>query len=216
MDKNNPYASLISVQALQRMPYYLEYLKKLKNGGVETVSAPVIAKHFKLKEIQVRKDFAAVSTIKGKPRAGFVTDELIYNMEELLGCHNVNKAVLAGAGSLGGALLSYGGFAAYGIDIIAAFDIREDLIGKEIGGKKIFHADSLSEICGKLKIRIGIITVPAEQAQTVCDRMIAGGIQAIWNFAPRHLNTPDNILVQNENMASSLALLSNHLIEKLG
>ena len=67
-----------------------------------------------------------------------------------------------------------------------------------------------------MSIHIGIITVPASQAQTVCDSLVASGVLAIWNFAPIRLNTPEEILVQNENMAASLAVLSNHLMERLG
>ena len=66
-----------------------------------------------------------------------------------------------------------------------------------------------------MNIHIGIITVPAKSAQEICDQLVAGGIRAIWNFAPVHLVVPDGILVQNENMASSLALLSNHLREQM-
>jgi redox-sensing transcriptional repressor len=85
------------------------------------------------------------------------------------------------------------------------------ITGREINRKKILPVSKLSEICLRLNIRIGIITVPAHQAQTVCDMLVSGGIMAIWNFAPTHLSTPKNILVKNENMAASLALLSKHL-----
>ena len=64
-------------------------------------------------------------------------------------------------------------------------------------------------------MNIGIITVPAEQAQEVCDQMVRGGILAIWNFAPIHLSVPDHVLVHNENMVASLAKLSNHLAERM-
>ena len=73
------------------------------------------------------------------------------------------------------------------------------------------HLSRLGEICRRDQIKIGIITVPAEQAQSVCDLLINNGILAIWNFAPKHLNVPDHILVQNENMAASLAPLCKHL-----
>jgi redox-sensing transcriptional repressor len=66
-----------------------------------------------------------------------------------------------------------------------------------------------------MNIHIGIITVPADRAQVVCDQLVAGGVLAIWNFAPVHLTVPDNILVQNENMAASLAILSKHLKDRL-
>ena len=132
-----------------------------------------------------------------------------------MGYHDVDSAVLVGAGSLGNALLSYKGFGSYGLDIVAAFDSDDDIIGKEICGKKVLPVDKLSEMCRRLNIHIGIIAVPESQAQTVCDQLVAGGVLAIWNFAPVHLSVPKNILVQNENMAASLAILSKHLKENL-
>ena len=78
----------------------------------------------------------------------------------------------------------------------------------------VFPGERISELCRRMKIPIGIITVPANQAQVVCDQLIAGGVQALWNFAPVHLHVPDGILVQNENLAASLALLSRRLRER--
>ena len=116
---------------------------------------------------------------------------------------------------LGRALLGYSGFAEYGLNIVAAFDANDALMGTTKSGKPVMDLSRLPEICRRYKIQIGIITVPAEQAQSVCDLLIANGIRAIWNFAPTHLTVPDNILVQNENMAASLALLCKHLNEHM-
>lgn len=206
---------VVSKQALQRMPYYLEYLKKLRTRGVEFVSAPMIAQDLKLNEVQVRKDLAAVSSVGGRPKTGFSVPELLQNMESFLGYNDVNEAALVGVGALGRALLSYNGFSNYGLKIIAAFDADPSLYNTELRGTAIFPAERLTELCARLKIRIGIVTVPAGQAQAVCNMLVAGGVLAIWNFAPAHLNVPPNILVQNENMAASLAMLSKHLRQKL-
>lgn len=202
-------------QAWKRMPYYLHFLKRLREEGQEIVSAPLVAENLDLNEIQVRKDFAAVSTSGGKPKSGFSVPELIDNMEHILGYDNVNDAVLVGAGSLGRALLSYKGFDSYGMRIVCAFDEDEGLVGTTIAGKKVLSAQKISSMCRRLHVHIGIITVPAEQAQVVCDQLVAGGVLAIWNYAPVYLSTPKDILVQNENAAASLALLSRHLQEKL-
>jgi len=206
---------MVSVQALHRMPYYLQYLKEQQKAGVTVIAAPAAAASLDLNEVQVRKDFAAVSKTRGRPKAGFAIAELIFNIEELLGYHNVHDAVLVGAGSLGSALLCYRGFDDCGMHIVAAFDADASLAGTEIGGKKVLPADQLIEMCQRLNIHIGIIAVPVGQAQAVCDQLVAGGVLAIWNFAPVHLSTPGEILVQNENMAASLALLSQHLQEKM-
>ena len=116
-----------------------------------------------------------------------------------------------GAGNLGRALLSYKGFEQYGLNIIAAFDIKEG----EADGKKIFPLEKLPDIINRLSIKIAVITVPGDVAQQVCDILTSNGILAVWNFAPAHLTVPDGVLVQNENMASSLAVLSNHLKSRM-
>ncbi len=205
----------ISTQALERMPYYLQYLKQLQKEGATVIASPAIAADLALNEVQVRKDLAAVSTSRGKPKAGFVIENLIYNMEDILGYHNVKDAVLVGAGSLGSALLSYKGFDDSGMHIVAAFDMDNTVIGSELFGKKVLSVNKLSGMCRRLNIHIGIITVPKDQAQTVCDQLVAGGILAIWNFAPIHLSAPQGILVRNENMVASLAILSKHLQDKI-
>ncbi|MDO5559013.1 MAG: redox-sensing transcriptional repressor Rex [Oscillospiraceae bacterium] len=204
----------ISVQALQRMPYYLHCLRELDSEGLNVVSSPIVASRLGLKEIQVRKDFAAISTKGGKPKSGFVIHDLIYSMEKFLGYHNVKDAVLVGTGFLGKALLSFKGFVNYGLKIVAAFDTDPDVIGTMTADKKIFSADKISDFCRRLNIHIGIITVPDESAQIVCDQLVAGGVSAVWNFSQVHLSVPDCILVQNENMAASLAMLSKHLEER--
>lgn len=206
---------VLSLQAFQRMPYYLQYLKELYREGVLTTSSPAASAHFGFTEIQVRKDFAAVCSSRGVPRHGFDTRQLIDDIETLLGYRNTNDAVLVGAGILGNALLQYQDLAKYGLQIVAGFDVKQELVGETLHGKPIFHASKIGELCRRMKIHIGIIAVPAEQAQTVCDQLISGGILAIWNFAPVHLSVPDDILVQNENPAVSLALLSRHLQERL-
>ncbi|ODM25719.1 redox-sensing transcriptional repressor Rex [Clostridium sp. Bc-iso-3] len=208
----NPKA--ISKQTLLRLPSYLSYLKSLPEHGCENVSATMIASALGLNDVQVRKDLACVSK-KGRPKLGYVTEELISDIESFLGYDDLNDAIIIGAGRLGGALLSYEGFNEYGLNIVAAFDVDESKIGTEICGKKVLDISKIKELCKRMKIRIGIITVPGHSAQKVCDILVDSGIFAIWNFAPVHLKVPDNILVQQENMAASLAVLSAHLAESI-
>ena len=200
----------ISRATLKRLPTYLSYLKALPSEASANISATALAAGLHMGEVQVRKDLALVSD-GGRPKIGYNREHLIADIENFLGYGNSNDAVLIGAGKLGRALLGYGGFAEYGLNIVAAFDANDTLIGTTNGGKPIMHLSRLGEVCQRYKIKIGIITVPAEYAQGVCDLLIENGILAIWNFAPKHLNVTDGILVQNENMAASLALLCKHL-----
>ena len=204
----------ISKSVLKRLPGYLAYLKGLPEDSPAHISATSLANALGMGEVQVRKDLAIVSD-GGRPKIGYLREGLIQDIEDFLGYANTNDAVLVGAGKLGRALLGYNGFAEYGLNIVAAFDSDDVLIGTSKSGKPIMHMSRLEEFCKKHKIRIGIITVPAEYAQGVCDRLIASGIQAVWNFAPKHLDVPENILVQSENMAASLAVLSKHLSEQM-
>ena len=204
----------ISKSVLKRLPGYLTYLKSLPEDGPANISATALAAALSMGEVQVRKDLALVSD-GGRPKVGYLRENLIADIEQFLGYDNTTEAVLIGAGKLGRALLGYSGFAEYGLNIVAAFDANDTLIGTTKGGKPIMQLSRLGEVCQRCKIKIGIITVPAEQAQGVCDLLISNGILAIWNFAPKHLNVPDHILVQNENMAASLALLCKHLNEQM-
>ena len=204
----------ISKATLKRLPTYLSYLKALPSEASANISATALAAGLHMGEVQVRKDLALVSD-GGRPKIGYNREHLIADIENFLGYGNSNDAVLIGAGKLGRALLGYGGFAEYGLNIVAAFDANDTLIGTTNGGKPTMHLSRLGEVCQRYKIKIGIITVPAEYAQGVCDLLIENGILAIWNFAPKHLNVPDGILVQNENMAASLALLCKHLNERM-
>lgn len=199
----------ISKAVLKRLPGYLSYLKSIPDGQQIYISATALANALNMGEVQVRKDLAMVSD-GGRPKVGYLREALIEDISQFLGYDNTTDAILIGAGKLGQALLGYCGFEAYGLNILAAFDIAP---AKEVSdeGKPILHLDALEGFCRSHIVLMGIITVPAEHAQQVCDRMIKCGIKAIWNFAPVHLDVPSHILVQNENMATSLAVLSMHL-----
>ena len=199
---------------LQRLPNYLNYLKQKQKGGLLSISSTMIAEDLRLNHVQVRKDLALVSD-SGRPKTGFIIKDLIEDVEVFLGYKNTKDAILVGAGQLGKTLLSYGGFSNYGLNILAAFDIDDMLIGTAVSGKQIFSLDKMRDLSNRLKIKIGIITVPAINAQAVCEFMVECGILAIWNFAPTHLTAPSHIIIQNEDMAESFVVLSNRLAEKL-
>ena len=202
----------VSLNTLKRLPLYLNYLKTLDGSG--NISSTEIAKRLGLNDVQVRKDLSAVSS-GGKPKIGYSVDALISELKEFLGYNSVNTAILIGAGNLGRALMSYRGFGEYGLNIIAGFDMNPALVGCRVNGTDILSTDDLSSYCSANHVRIGIITTPAQSAQEVCDMLINAGVKAIWNFAPAHITVPEGVLVQNENMACSLALLSKHLNEML-
>ena len=187
---------------------YLDHLKSLP-GEDGNISATTIARDLGLGHVLVRKDLAMVSD-GGRPKIGYLREALIEDIEQFLGYDNTTAAVLIGAGKLGQALLGYSGFDAYGLNILAAFDVAPAMEKTE-EGKPIYPVSQLESFCRTHKVLMGIITVPQAHAQQVCDQLIGCGIKAIWNFAPVHLDVPEHILVQSENMANSLAVLSMHL-----
>ena len=199
----------VSKAVLKRLPGYLVYLKSIQDQEYPYISATALANALGMGEVQVRKDLASVSD-GGRPKIGYLRDSLIDDIEQFLGYDNTTDAVLIGAGKLGQALLDYHGFEEYGLNVLAAFDINPTRDHTD-GGKPIPHIDKLEQFCQANKVLMGIITVPDSHAQEVCDQVIDCGITAIWNFAPIHLEVPSHILVQSENMATSLAVLSMHL-----
>lgn len=199
----------ISKSVLKRLPGYLGYLKNMPENAPTHISATALANALGMGEVQVRKDLAMVSD-GGRPKIGYLREALIDDIEQFLGYDNTTDAVLIGAGKLGQALLDYKGFQEFGLNILAAFDVSPKMDITE-GGKPVYPVEQLESYCRKNKVLMGIITVPGSHAQEVADRLVGCGIKAIWNFAPTRLEVPPQILVQYENMATSLAVLSMHL-----
>jgi redox-sensing transcriptional repressor len=204
-----------SKNQLQRYPIYLKYFKQLAEQGVEDVSSPKIAKELGYSEEQIRKDLQAVSDEAGRPKKGRNLQQLIDTLESFLGYRDSTTAVVIGTGHLGGALLNYPNFEEMGLSILAGFDVDPNKIGTTIGGKEIFALDKLPNLLPRLNAHIVIVTVPAQVAQNVVDIAVESGALAIWNFAPTHINVPDNVVIENVNLASSLAVLSHRLNSEL-
>ena len=200
----------LSEGILKRLPLYLRYLQSL-DENVINISATTIANALKLGEVQVRKDLGTVSG-RGRPKTGYDRLQLIETLQDYLGYNKIKNAVIFGAGKLGNALMSYSGFDDYGLCIVAAFDVNS--LGVTSSGKPVYPLEAFTDYCKNHKIEIGIITVPQAAAQIVCDLITDNGIKAVWNFAPAQLNVPSDVIIHEENMAASLALLSKQM-EKL-
>ena len=199
----------VSNAVLKRLPSYLAYLKGIDDSNTPYISATTLANALGMGDVQVRKDLAMVSE-GGRPKVGYLRESLIEDIEQFLGYDNTTDAVLIGAGKLGQALMDHKGFEEYGLNILAGFDI-DPKVDQTEDGHPIYPMEKLESFCRTNKVLMGIITVPAPYAQEVCDQLIKCGIKAIWTFATVHLEVPPHILVQYENMATSLALLSMHL-----
>lgn len=201
----------ISKATIGRMPLYLRFLQEENSRGEKYISSAVIAQNIPVSAVLVRKDLALVSSKPGKPRLGFEVVRLIADIEKFLGYDNLSDAVIVGAGGLGKAFLGYEGFKSNGLNIVAAFDVDTRIVGEEIAGKKVYPMDKFSDFVQHKKINIGIITVPKAAAQETLDTMVRAGIKAVWNFAPPPLRVPKGIILKNEDLSASLALLAGEL-----
>ncbi len=193
----------ISNSAMKRLPIYLHYLNVMHDYNCKYISSTKIANDLKLGEVLVRKDLALISG-KGKPKVGYLKQELKERLEEILNTSTINNAIIVGAGKLGQALQFFDGFEEIGFKIIASFDNNDD----KIDNHYIYHIDHLIEFCKNNVVSVGIITVNEENAQSICDLLIANHIKKIWNFSAIQLNVPNGVKVKNENLAASLAVLS--------
>lgn len=206
MDRHNG----VSWQTLQRLPLYLNYLRSLPES-MRHVSSTDIAVGLGLHAVQVRKDLAAIGS-SGRPRTGYETGHLKNRLTMYLSKGTRRPAILVGMGHLGRALARYQGFRDYGVELAGFFDNNADVIGEVYCGMRVKTVQQLTEYCKQLDCPIGILTVPREQAQGACNLLVAGGAKAIWNFAPIYLSVPSGITVLDEDIASSLALLTEKMI----
>jgi len=195
---------------VKRMPAYLQLLRVLQAEGQEYVSGTVLAGVHNLEPVIVRKDLAMTGAV-GTPRIGFDITELITAIERFLGWDNQTKAVLVGAGSLGTALLGYHGFQNLGFRIVGAFDHDPKIVGKWVHGRKVQTIDQLIPFVRRGEILLGVLTVPAAAAQKTAEGMVRAGIKGIWNFTPVKLELPADILIQKEDLAEGLAVLSHRI-----
>src|SRR5579863_2718489 len=211
----SPRHSEIPEASLRRLPIYYRFLQQMALAGSSQVSCADLARGLGLDPTQVRKDIE-MTGIVGKPRVGYPLAELVRWLENFLGWNRPKGAVLAGAGSLGSALLGYERFRTHGMEIVAAFDIDPEKIGQHIHGREVQPLMFLPDFVRRTQTLLGVIATPAAAAQAVADLMVSGGVRAIWNFAPAHVQVPPTIILQNEDLYHSLASLSFKLESRLG
>ena len=206
----------VTRRQMERYPNYLKLLILLKNNGVQTVSSSVISKVMKCSEEQVRKDLQAISRTYGKPGVGRNIDETIHDLQDFLGYNKTNDTVLVGVGRLGEAFLNYGGFRNYGFNIVAGFDMDPEKIGTEINGIPVYDFTEVEDRLKELNARIAILTIPTNVAQNAVDTLVKAGIRGFLNFAPVHLDVEDGVVIENVDIAASLAMVSHRLDQKEG
>ena len=203
-------ADKVPEPTLRRLPWYLSNIKLMKEKGEQYVSSTQISKEINIDASQIAKDLSYVN-ISGRTRVGYNIDALIEVLESFLGFTNMHKAFLFGVGSLGAALLRDSGLYHFGLEIVAAFDVNPELVGKDLNGIPIFHSDDFEAKMKEYDVNIGVLTVPINIAQEITNKMVDGGIKAVWNFTPFRIRVPENIVVQNTSLYAHLAVMFNRL-----
>ncbi len=193
--------------AVKRLSLYLRRLEQLAEEGTKTVSSRQLAESLRLSDAQVRKDLTYFGQF-GRPGVGYEVRPLVEELRRILGTDRVRSVVLIGVGDLGRALLRYRGFPNRGFEIVAAFDIAQDKIGRDVGAVRIRHLDELGDALVEYDLDMAIMAVPPHAAQEVADRLCEAGIGGILNFAPTTLNTPRKVAVFSVDLAASMEQLS--------
>ena len=209
MKKNNDHKSIItnvSVPTLRRLPMYLSFLKLLKNENIKFITAQEIARKLHTDPSQITKDLSGIN-IMGKTNVGYEVNKLISIIESFLGYNIHREAFIIGVGNLGTALMGFNEFYMEGMEIIKGFDVATEKIGKKINNKEVFNIDTIKEHFHKTPVDIGIITVPANQTQKIADILIKCGIKAIWNFSTVPISASDDVIIENTNIDSGLAMI---------
>ncbi len=195
---------------IRRLPFYLAYLKLVAGKGQDHISSTQVARDIGVDSSQVAKDLSYLH-ITGKTRVGYEVKPLIDVLERFLGFSIIHEAFLFGAGNLGAALLHDNGLRQFGLFITHAFDVSPELVGSTINGIPILHIDEFPAKRAEKNVEIGILTVPVDKAQLVSEKIIAGGMKAIWNFTPVKIKVQEQAIVQNTSLYAHLAVMFNKL-----
>ena len=202
-----PTRQEIPRKAVYRLSLYLRCLQRLKANSIRTVSSEALAKAAGVKSTQLRKDLTYFGQF-GTRGLGYDVEQLSKMISDLLGTNSLQPVILIGVGNLGSALLSYHGFQQEGFEIIGAFDAEPARARSRNVKQPIYGMDQLSEIIKERAVKMAIVTVPIPAAQEVANTLVENGITGILNFAPIVLHVPEDVIVNNVNLAIELENLS--------
>ena len=200
----------ISEAVVRRLPIYLRYLNMLHLQNVQTVSSSDLGQKLDLNPAQIRKDLAYFGEF-GKKGIGYDVNYLIEKIRQILKLDQFIQVVLVGAGNLGRALSNYNAFLKDNMKIVAVFDAMESKVGDKINNLTVQPMHQMKQTIKAMNIRIGIITVPAAEAQYVADEFIQSGIEAILNFAPAIIKVPNEIRIHHADFTTELQSLAFYL-----
>ena len=204
--------SQVSDVVILRLPMYVRALSQLLDAGSEVVDSKTLGRLIRIAPAQVRKDLSYLGKF-GKQGQGYSVPYLRDELRRILGLDRSWTACLVGVGNLGQAIIDYPGFVPAGFSIVAAFDSDPELVGKSVGGIPVRPMSELDGAVEASEITIGIVAVPASQAQSVIDRLVDAGVQGILNYAPVAPHVPDRVILRNIDPVLSLQSMTYYLLQ---
>ena len=204
---------MISQATIDRLPLYFRTLRLLEDETISIVSSEELGRRLDITPEQIRKDLATFGQF-GRKGIGYDVHDLKEKLANILGLHNHWRLAIVGVGHLGGALANYVNFASLGFSVVALLDNNPKIVGTFVNGIKINAASQMKRVIALKEVDIGVITVPAQEAQAVADSLVASGIKGIWNFAPTKLNVPETIPLINEDLSIGLSALSYYMTQE--
>ena len=201
---------VISTAVIKRLPRYYRYLGELRKKEVVRISSKELSERMNVTASQIRQDLNNFGGF-GQQGYGYNVEYLYTEIGKILGLDEEHEVVIIGAGNLGQAVANYQDFARRGFAIKAVFDIKPELIGKELGSAKVYSMNDLKEYVEKNRPDIVALALPKSQAVQVANDVVSWGVKAIWNFAPTELRLPKDVVVENVHLTESLMRLSYNL-----
>ena len=198
----------VSTAVIRRLPRYYRHLSELESSGVVRISSNALGKIMGLTASQIRQDLFCFGEF-GQQGYGYKVESLKEEIGEILGINRGHTLVVLGAGNLGRAIIENFRFSGNGFEVLAAFDVREGVVGSTIAGVPVYHADELEAFLKANPVSVGMLTVPISAAQEMGDRLAAAGVRGIWNFTNYEITTPsEDVVVESVHFSDSLLTLS--------
>jgi redox-sensing transcriptional repressor len=205
----------VSNNVIRRLPRYLRKLDELQENGINRISSFELGQQLGLTPSQIRQDFSCFGEF-GQQGYGYNVSGLREQIASILGMDRGYRAILIGVGNIGHALMDNFSFADCGVELAAAFDIKESLIGTEFKGVPILAETELEGYLKNNDIALAVLCVPKEVAVNVTKILTENGIEAIWNFTNMELTEPNSpIIVENVHFSDSLLSLSYFVSERM-
>ena len=204
---------IISQATIDRLPLYFRTLRLVEDEKIPIISSDELGRRLDITPEQIRKDLATFGQF-GRKGIGYDVRDLKEKLANILGLHKNWRLAIVGVGHLGGALANYVNFASLGFSVVALLDINPKIIGTKVNGITVNDIANVKKVFDRYEVDIGVITVPADEAQGVADLLVAAGVKGIWNFAPTKIVVSEEIPLVNEDLSIGLSALSYYMAQE--